>query len=380
MTGWAATTDTNSLALEARKLWERGRRESGSSRVELYVKRATRRRVSRERVRDRSTVSDSIETGCAMRWVDRGASVPLHAAIVGTSGAELDRAVRAATVDHDADMGTFADERLELPDERFDLDPTSKEPEAAGLSERMRGAPWVEWVELGVTVEVLVGSGGWIAVRARTRSSALVSGGARLLACRGFDVLSELEKPEVSAEPRGQSLVLAPSAAAAVVTRLVPFAHGPAPGLGRTVGSAWTISDEPRDPRGLAGGEFDDAGFPTQSRALAREGRIVAGIDGPGCYWRRSFRDLPRSLPSTLVVDGVDASTRSEPGEMIQDCRVLPLGRRTWVLELPGTRLGYLRIDPDSLLRGCTGVVGVPEMTAEGVITPGLIFDDVGRG
>ena len=377
MTGWAATKDTNALVLEARKLWERGRRESGSRRVEIYVKRATRRRMSRER--DRSTVSDSIETGCAMRWVDRGASGPLHAAIVGTSEAELGRAVRGATVDRHADARTLADERLEVPGERFDLDPMSEEPDVARLSEATRGAPWVDWVELGVTVEVLVGSEAWIAVRTRARSSALVSAGSRLLACRGLDILSHLAEPQVVEEPSGRSLVLAPSAAAAVVARLVPFVHGPAPVLGRAVGTAWKVSDEPRDGRGLAGGEFDDVGFPTQSRALAQDGRIVAGIDGPGCYWRRSFRDPPRPLPSTLVVGGADPS-RTTPDGMIRDCRVLPLGWRTWVLELPGTRLRHVRTDPESLLRGCTGAVGVAEMTAEGVMTPGLIFEDVGRG
>src|SRR5262245_15952216 len=130
---WTATTDASALLPEARKLWERGRRETRSSRVEVYVKRATRRRLSRERIHDRSALSDSIETGSAIRWVDRDAIDPFHAAIVGTSEAELSRAIRVATLDRDADPRTLADESLEIPHERFDLEPASAEPEVAGL-------------------------------------------------------------------------------------------------------------------------------------------------------------------------------------------------------------------------------------------------------
>lgn len=376
MTDWAASTDIDSLVFDARKLWERGRSDTGAHRVELYLKRARRRRMSRGRDADRLTTSDSIETGCALRWVERDGSGPRHLAIVGASDAELSRAIGTATSALDVDLATFA-VGLEVPDERLDVEPGAVEPDDRAMSEGMRGAPWVDGVELGRTVEVLVGSEGWIAVRTRVRSSAVLSGGSRLVARRGPDVLSAIPEPARCAEPGVGALHLAPPAAAAVVARLVATAHGSSPQLGRDVGPGWVIADDPHDPRGLAGGEFDDAGFPTRRRPLARDGKIVAGIDGSGAFWRRSFRDPPRALPSTLVVDGGGATGGSEG--RIDVCRVLPLSRGEWVLELSGLRPRHVRTTPDTLLLGCRGGVGAAESTADGVITPGLIFENVAR-
>ena len=378
MTDWAASTDIESLVLDARKLWERGQSETGAPRVELYLKRARRRRVSRGRDSDRLTTSDSIETGCALRWVERDGSGPRHLAMVGACDAELSRAIAAATSALEADVATFAVE-LEVPSERFDVEPGVVEPDERDMSEGMRRAPWVDGVEVGRTVEVLVGPDGWIAVRTRVRSSAVLCGGSRLVARRGPDVLSAVPEPVPSAEPRDGALHLSPPAAAAVVTRLVATAHGPSPQLGRDVGRGWVIADDPYDPRGLAGGEFDDAGFPTRRRALAQDGKIVAGIDGPGAFWRRSFRDPPCALPSTLVVDGGGAIGEGDREGMIDVCRVLPLSRREWVLELSGLRRRHVRTTPETLLLGCRSGVGVPESTADGVITPGLIFENVAR-
>ena len=152
MTDWAASTDIDSLVFDARKLWERGRSDTGAHRVELYLKRARRRRMSRGRDADRLTTSDSIETGCALRWVERDGSGPRHLAIVGASDAELSRAIGTATSALDVDLATFA-VGLEVPDERLDVEPGAVEPDDRAMSEGMRGAPWVDGVELGRTVE-----------------------------------------------------------------------------------------------------------------------------------------------------------------------------------------------------------------------------------
>ena len=318
--------------------------------------------MSRERRADRLAVSDSVETGTALRWVSDGARGLMHVAIVGTSEAELARAVAAASVAVNADMGMLAEE---VPSERLDLELPVRAPDEVEIPEG------VVRLELGWTTEVLVGSAGWNAVRTRARSSALLSGGSRLVARRGFGAVSAAVEP--AREVRGESLLLAPGAAAAVVARLTHIVHGPAPELGREVGRGWVVDDEPQDARGLAGGVFDDAGFPTRRRALATDGRLVGGIDGAGCYWRRSFRDPPSSLPSNLVIAGAIAESAS-PIDRIEECRVLPLGRREWVLEIPGRRPSHVRVDPMTLLERCVGTVGEPETTAEGVITPALLF------
>ena len=324
--------------------------------------------MSRERGADRLAVSDSIETGAALRWVSQDAGGPMHVAIVGTSEAELARAAACAGVLRNADIGTLADDRLEVPAERLDLESPVRAPDELAIP-----AGFVR-VELGWTTEVLVGPAGWIAVRTRARSSAVLSGGSRLVARRGFGALSTAVEPSREArESRGDSVLLAPGAAAAVGARLAHIVHGPAPELGREVGRGWIVDDEPQDARGLAGGVFDDAGFPTRRRALAIDGKIVGGIDGPGSYWRRSFRDPPLSLPSNLVIGGAIAEDASDI-ERVEECRVLPLGRREWVLEIPGRRPSHLRVDPMTLLARCAGTMGDAETTAEGVITPALLF------
>ncbi|HJQ98309.1 MAG TPA: hypothetical protein VJ826_08330, partial [Candidatus Polarisedimenticolaceae bacterium] len=62
---------------------------------------------------------------------------------------------------------------------------------------------------------------------------------------------------------------------------------------------------------------------------------------------------------------------------VVHACRVLPLDRENWVLELPGERNRYVRTGPAELVRSVEGVFGLPVATADGVITPGLVLEGI---
>jgi hypothetical protein len=79
-------------------------------------------------------------------------------------------------------------------------------------------------------------------------------------------------------------LVLNPDAAASVVAALVAAFHGNAGPPVDAPGRGWDVADEPTRHDGLAGGSFDDAGFPAASRALASDGVWVGRLAGPGTF------------------------------------------------------------------------------------------------
>jgi hypothetical protein len=376
VTDWAARTDIEALVGEARVLWERARSVSESKRVEVYLKRAQRHRIGRDPISGALLRSDAIETGTACRVQSAAGAGLAHVAITGSDGASLSRALLGASPSLAADIrslamgGAFPSERIERETHDMDLD---EEALRSGLADR----PALAWVEAGVTVEVLIGVEAWVAVRTRARSSALAGDRPRLFARRGFGVLDTIpavdEPPERTAPM--ETLALEPGAAAPVVASLVQAVHTSEAFIGSPTGPGWSVADDPGCPDGLAGGEFDDAGFPTSRRVLADGRHVSASLDGPGSYWRRSFRDAPRALPSTIVLSGASPTVREMRG--LTACRLLPLGAEDWVVELPGTRPGYLRTSPARLLQGCRGTFGAAVPTADGVITPGLIFEGI---
>ena len=376
MTDWAASMGEESLLSDARSLWERARLATRGRSVEVYVKHARRWGLRRDPDRASLHEHEVLEVGTACRWTIDGERAVAHVAMVGTDLGRLQHVIESASAVPRTDPASLATE-ADPPEQREDREPPGARFDPVEVRQWMSEATSISSVELGLTTEILVGPGGWRTLRTRARSSALIGRLPQLVARRGFDVTHLPVAVDERAELVGSSptLHLAPPAAAPLVMALVHAAHSSRPWVGEETGKGWDVQDQPASPEGLAGGAFDDAGFPTEARALAAGGRVIAGLDGPGTYWRRSYRDAPLPLPSTIVVGAADI--RPAPARVIHACRVLPLDRENWMLELPGEPSRYVRTGPAELLRSVRGVFGSPDPTPDGVVTPGLVLERI---
>jgi hypothetical protein len=275
-----------------------------------------------------------------------------------------------------------------IPAKRADLDPDDPLPGAEELSTTISHHRELEWIEAGVTVEVLVGPPGWLTIRRRNRVWALSheSGEPSLVARRGLAdwnrVLDRQWAVPTTSHPKmegSQDLILAPAAAAEIVSALVGSFHG-SHSVWVEAGPGWDVTDEPSDPRGLAGGDFDDVGFPSRSTALAREGIWVGRIEGPGSYRRDSFKDPPVEAASNLVMGS--GTNQPSPTRALSVCRLIRLSREFWVLELEtaDSRRRWIKVRPEELVAKCAGRLGAPTLTSSGPIVPALRFSGLPIG
>jgi hypothetical protein len=276
--------------------------------------------------------------------------------------------------------------------ERWDLDAATDLPSDELLSSGVIARPDLEWVEAGTTIEVLIGTEGWLAARRRDRFWALASGqGARLAAQRGFDrweqLLDGLGDDTLLLSSSGPLdlgvLVLTPHAAAPVVAALVDEFHSSTSAGPIEIGGDWEVIDEPIRSDGLAGGSFDDAGFPAARRELARGGNWRGRLGGPGTLRRASFREPPSETASNLVVPpGIDGRLPAAAA-VARRCRVIRASSDLWVLELDvtdrstlgGFQRRWVRVRPHVLLTACASRLGRPTVTPTGPIVPALQFE-----
>jgi hypothetical protein len=383
--------DPDSVVERARALWRAARTRVEGSRFDLFLKIAMRTRAERGLAGAGASISATQESGLAMRMVRPGQTLATFAACSGLSDESLAWVLGAVTRDRagsPSDMpepGSIGEPRREDLDRDGPL-PQGEELEA-WLADRERAA----WVEIGTTVEAIVGDEGWVAVRKRHRGwamAATAAGGRRLFAARGLrpPCVADWEPEPEGRGPESRStsstLIFSPPAAAALVVALTrELQTGDPPAAGRQVGSGWCVADEPGHPEGLAGGAFDDAGFEA-GRSILTDGRQIVGVLPRGGTMRRSsFRDAPESSASTLVVFPGAPITTARSSQVITRCRVLPLSAAEWVLSLASDaglgRRAVARIAPDALVRACSGTLGRPIVCADGVITPGLMFQGI---
>jgi hypothetical protein len=267
--------------------------------------------------------------------------------------------------------------------ERRDLDPDESLPTTGELIDSLGSQPDAAWLEAGATVEVLVGASGWVAARRRNRVWALMSAPSRkLLAQRGISGWDRLLDASVSEGSQSHhpfrsdsgDVVLLPSAAAVVVSALVETFHGSVAEWVEA-GTAWDIIDEPTRSNGLVGGSFDDAGFPTSTRVLARNGVWVGGIGGPGTFRRISFREPPREFASNLFMG--ESPGNAIRGSIALRCHILRLSSDEWILELDlaDASRKWIRSHPKALLGACRERMGGTMVTANGPIVPAIRFE-----
>lgn len=151
------------------------------------------------------------------------------------------------------------------------------------------------------------------------------------------------------------------------------------------VGTGFCVAEDPHDPRGLAGGTFDDAGFPTRYKVLADGHFASVAPRGAGDLRRDSFRDPPRPAFGTLVVaDGEE--TLPDQGIVVDGLRIHRTAPDHWVLEIDGILVGdgprfekgYTAIHPLSWVRRIRGAVGEARACPNGVVAPTLLIDGSG--
>jgi predicted Zn-dependent protease len=335
-------------------------------------------------------VNRARESGLAVRAIRAGHDAAGFAASSGLSADALRWATDSACSYRALASAVVPGPAHPVENARWDLDDPAPLPAEDALSESLIARSEVQWVEAGTTVEVLVGADGWVAGRRRHRLWAR-SGGpdGELFAQRGFaqwdEHLDGTVKRATAARTAGvgsEGIILSPSAAAPVVSALTAKFHRAHARVWERCGGGWELADQPVHPMGLAGGEFDDSGFQTATRALAKKGVWVANLGGPGTFRRGSFREPPIESPTNLVVPGNPAqSLSSHPAEWATRCRVLRVSRDLWVLELgftggPGGRPSrWVRVNPIALFEGCAARIGPSQSTSEGPIVPGLVFE-----
>lgn len=370
--------DVESLIDRARSLWCEASARVGKGHLELYTKTSSRVRATRSPDKTLVTIDNALESGLAVRTFEAGTE---HAGFAASTGLSLDSVRRALdAADRWRGLASTAapDARESIENERRDLDPEMPLPTAEELTAGTVATPEAEWIEAGITVEVLVGSGGWVTVRRRNRSWAVAGGaGSRLLARRGFMKWNELMGDTVSHPklPDSRPLTLLAGAAAVVVAALVAYSHGADSAEWAAAGPGWEVDDQPANPLGLVGGSFDDAGFPTSSRILARSGTWVGALRGPGTFRRGSFREPPVEQSSNLVMSAVGGGPVH--GRIANRCNLLRLSADIWVLELDfvdGDKR-WVRTTPQKLLTACCGRMGVSETTPFGPIVPAIQFE-----
>ena len=353
---------------DARAVWRHASSSIGSEQLELFVKTSVRRKATRDAGGTVPSIDDVVESGVACRCFDARREVAGFAAAAGFSN-EAGRWVAEHAHRFDALTSSIRPAPGSVVPERADLDPAEVHPSPDRLAGFMGGHPSIEWIEVGTTVEVLVGAGSWVACRRRNRVWLRTGGPAgQLWAMRGLDLASAPadERPN---RVKGQvsQLCFSPPAAGTLVQALAT-SFGSA---GERSGYALDVEDAPNNPLGLAGGEFDDAGFPTTDQKLTSAGYWVSPSLGPGNFWRRTYREPPTLSNSNLSVATKDPATESI-GVPVYAVRVLPLQSDVWVLDLGTT---WLRTDPRRVAPALVGTSGVPVATAAGPIVPSLILE-----
>jgi len=385
--------DVERIASHTRALWSDAAARVNTARIELFAKTSHRVRLTRELGETGVLFDRSIESGLAVRAIRVGHD---QAGFAATSGLDAD-AIRWAVdtaCTYRAQAPAAVPSLSEIAAERSDLDAPTPLPAEEALTQALLKRPNLEWLEAGTTIEILIGVDGWLAARRRHRFWALDGADARLIAQRGLDGWEERLDVEgesgADASPRGSrgsdELILTPRAAAPVVAALVARFHGSRAVPRGPAGTGWTVADDPAIAGALAGGSFDDAGFPSTRRELAAGGLWVGRLSGPGTFRRASFRDIPAEAATNVVMVGGAGYSLPAGGTIVRRARVIQSSGDVWVLELTldGDSSGgvdrrrWLRIDPATLLDRCVAGLGEQRVTADGSVVPSLVFRGLG--
>ena len=383
--------DVELIVDQTRTLWRDAVARVSTGRVELFVKTSSRVRATRDLRGAGVTLDRVLESGIAVRVIEAGRDRAGFAASSGLSPDDVRWATESAA-GYGAQAPTAEPRASDIEPERWDLDDQASLPTEEILVSALTARTNLSWIEAGTTVEVLAGTGGWIAARRRHRLWALTDGSfPRLLVQRGFSAwearldAGDVDDPSAtrSRAVEGEALILTPHAAAPVVASLVDAFHRDTTAPRAGMGEGWDVADEPVRTDALAGGSFDDAGFPAKRRVLAAGGVWVEGLTGPGTYRRSSFRDPPAESASNLVMAGDQSTALPRTAVIAGSSRVIRSSPEVWVLELKLAGASntdvdcrrWIRTSPEALIGCCRSRLGGTQVTQEGPIVPFLVFD-----
>ncbi len=383
--------DVEAIVDRVRSLRRDAANRMTTARVELFAKAAVRSRVTRDLDGVGARFDRVLESGLALRVFRAGQERAGFAAASGLTPDVVRWAVATACTFRAQASACEPSPSDAVAAERWDLDAASSLPSEDALTGGLLARPRLEWIEAGTTVEVLIGAEGWLAARRRHRLWALGGGpGGRLVAQRGFAGWERLLDGAIddSPEQRGLSsnmevVVLTPDAAASVVSALVEAFHGAGSPPRKASGGGWEVMDDPIRTEGLAGGSFDDAGFPAVSRVLATGGVWVGRLDGPGTFRRVSFREPPTESATNLFMPSGTEELFADRVQVVGRCRVLRPSAELWVMEIDlvnpenrgGPKRRWIRVQPESLLAACTARLGRSRVTSAGPVVPALRFE-----
>ena len=388
------------LLESSERLFAIAKAASRGLRLELYSRATIRVRARREAGSRAPILESGRDEGLAVRTQDRHGRVRF-AAVSGIEPAAVSAALAAAT----GSPGVAIEQPwvTGVPDILTDV-VSGSSPRAEELARWLRaavpaGCP--AWVEAGHTVETIVADGGLRAIRARDRlwAVAIVSRAGeerpRMVAGRALSELDPaalapsavLETPPIAVRDIRSRLpwIVEPAEASILVKSLATALCGPEGSESVPVGRGFCLEENPQSPLGLAGGAFDDAGFPTRVNLLTIGGFTARSPLGPGHYRRDSFRDPPQPGFGTLVIaDGTDE--RPEDCILLEGLRVSHLAADRWTLELAGTWIEQGRpvrplaatsmtTDPVDLVQRFRGAVGPARACPNGIATPTLILE-----
>jgi hypothetical protein len=338
------------------------------------------------------TIDRALESGLAVRVLAAAHDCAGFAATSGHTGGDLRWAVDTASSLSARASSAAPQPTDDIEAERWDLDAAAALPGEEALTTGLIARANVEWVEAGTTIELLIGAEGWLAARRRHRFWAFGTGNeARLVAQRGFAGWEHLldglgDDGSITAGASGSDLgvlVFPPDSATAVVSALVDEFHGQASIGSERIGHGWSVFDEPVRVDGLAGGSFDDAGFPVAVRELSVDGIWMGNLSGPGTFRRASFREPPSEMATNLVVPSGAEHPLPARAAVARRCRVIRASHDQWVLEVDlairrnkaGLERRWVRVHPQALLAACSARLGAQRVTPTGPIVAGLVFE-----
>ena len=378
-------------------------KQHGEGPVEAFHRSSSSRRVEWERRNETMRSRVGLEQGGALRWIDPRHEVLGFAASSGAAGSAFatclsiaaktpTRPVIGCPWNLEASSAEDVDASASLP---------SLEEMEDWLRKNTPPAAESAWIEAARSHEAWLTGPQNVQNRARGRVWAMwvpskthgTGPKPLFLSARGWHDLLRLDplggwadrSPGESREsswPNDAKLVFSPETSATLAWMLALVTHHPGTRPGGIVGPGWVLTARPRDdPGSLFGSTMDDAGFPSQSRALA-DGRHVTGDwGGPGSLRRASFRDTPEPTPVSisLTPPRVDPPKRSV---WVTRIDLHPAGEH-WIAELHGRQYPdgsalqtrWARLEPQRWVEACLGGIGPARRSHLGMTTPALVFD-----
>lgn len=399
----AAAADPDRLGNDLLSLHRWARARARGHELELYHRASVSLRVSRRTGSDTLASRLGQDEGLTFRSRSPAGAIGF-AAIAGTDEGRmawaLEQALGSCAAEPQGGVTWPVSRSERLDDRQQDLDLPSRQELADWLEHAWQGLaecvspmqPLEAWVEASTIVESWCADPELRATRARTqvwalaklRSKPMVIAARRLrdLPYLGWAALS-LDRSSGTARrasgfSREMPVLFTPECSARLVQALVRAVHSQQGNLGRSVGAAWQVVDDPSRAAAVASRTFDDACFPTARKVLA-DGRQISGIlEGRGHLRRPSFRDRPESWPTSLLVL---APSVELPAQCLRvsSLSLHPLQDDSWVLEVSGPAIerAFLRVSPQALLERCVAAHGPARESHLGVLTPALLFEGV---